>query len=84
MQPNFNLSALRAQDISHLTGLQIAARRRDMRICFCAAVGRLAFSLARHRDAASDLDNLQWRYEELLAFQIAIATNPPTKKEGTR
>ncbi len=55
-----------------------------MRICFCAAVGRLAFSLARHRDAASDLDNLQWRYEELLAFQIAIATNPPTKKEGTR
>ncbi len=72
---------LPTQEISGLTGLEIAARRRELRISLCSAVGRLAYAKTRNRNPEADRASVEFWLGELLAFQIALGTNHPSTTE---
>jgi hypothetical protein len=68
------------QDISGMTGLEVTARRRELRISLCSAVGRIAYAVSRNRNPEPDVASFEFWLGELLAFQIAIGTNPPANQ----
>ncbi len=63
-----------------MTGLEVTARRRELRISLCSAVGRIAYAVSRNRNPEPDVASFEFWLGELLAFQIAIGTNPPANQ----